>query len=156
MKLNILIVVLFALLLKESTSATTINVPNNVPLSNYNTLTSNVLYTVNMTFSPITIPAGSVFLMQFSIHFTIDNTSLNNCQYSLAGEAYSSAACSVAFNTQNNQYEVSFTNIYPSNLTNQSSLNLLVLLILFSLVSPILKWQRHKASIHISYQAEAV
>lgn len=97
MKLNILMGVMMVLLLKVTLS-TTINVPKGVSLSNYNTLTSDVVYTFNMTFLPLDIPSESTLLMQFSIHYSIDNTNLKNCQYSLTGGAYSAATCTVSFN----------------------------------------------------------
>lgn len=69
---------LILLLLRCGWCAITINV-NTVTLSNNYTLTSNVLYSLNMTFAPITVPAASSILMQFTIHYTIDASTLSNC-----------------------------------------------------------------------------
>jgi hypothetical protein len=104
MRFNILVGVLL-LFARELLALTTINVPNGVTLSNYNTLVTNVLYTVNMTLGPpITVPANSIFTLQFSIHYTIDAGSVSNCQYSITGASYSATLCTTDFNSQNNMY----------------------------------------------------
>ena len=116
-----LVLWLMVLLLRCGWCAVTINV-NTVTLSDTFTLTSNVLYSFNMTFAPITIPAASSILMQFTVHYTIDASTLANCRFSITGAAYTATSCTAAYNSQNNQYEVTFAGIYPSIATAQSSL----------------------------------
>lgn len=116
-----LVFALMLLVLRCGWCAITINV-NTVSLSNTLTLTSNVLYSLNMTFASITVPAASSILMQFTIHYTIDVSTLSNCKYSITGSTYTDTTCTPAYNSQNNQYEITFPGIYPSTATAQSSL----------------------------------
>lgn len=100
MKFVILIGIMAFLLIKQVDSQT-INSP--LPaLSSAYTLVSNVTYPINMSFGPIDIPASTKLLFQFSTHFTITN--LTNCQYSLNGISFTTAACSPSYNSQNTVY----------------------------------------------------
>lgn len=108
-------------------SSVTLNFPSGVTISNYNTLVSGVTYTINMTFSPISIPAGSTILMQFSTHYIINSSTVSACTFLISGSSYSSAVCSPNYNTNNALYEITFSGIYPSSVSNQGNLNLQVI-----------------------------
>lgn len=106
----------------------TINFPSGVTISNYNTLVSNVAYTVNMTFgSAIVVPANTIVTMQFSQHFIIDASTVGACKYLIGGTSYTTITCTTDYNANNGVYEINFLGIYPSTVSNQASLNLLVL-----------------------------
>jgi hypothetical protein len=119
--------VLIAVLIVATAAQITINFPNSVILSNYNTLVSNVAYTINMTFdSAITIPSGSYFLLQLSQHFIINSTTVGLCKYHITGSSYTTVSCNTNYNVNNAAYEISVMGIYALTANSQTAVNLLV------------------------------
>lgn len=113
-------------------SGVTMNFPNGVPISNYNTLVPDVTYTINMTFSSIVIPSGSTVLLQLPTHFITNANTVGACMYHITGLSYTNVTCTAGYNVNNLFNEIAFIGVYDSTMNNQVNLNIKVNLSLFS------------------------
>lgn len=116
-----------AVLIGVAVSQATINFQGTVSIANSKTLVTSA-YPLNMTFSsPITITGGSYFLLQLSQHFIINNSTVGPCMYQMSGPNYTTVSCTTNYNVNNAAYEINVVGIYPSTVTSQTSVNLLVI-----------------------------
>jgi hypothetical protein len=110
----------------------TIAVSNGATASDYYTLTPNVEYLINATFPVNTsITAGSYVTLQFMYRYNITASTLNNCRFSLDTITYSSTSCTVSSTGSSTAtiYTVKFPNLFPTAVSNQSGINLAVLIV---------------------------
>jgi hypothetical protein len=116
----------------------TLSFPNGTVCSDFYTLTPAVTYTMNLTFPTSSITAGSTVTIQFGYRYNLTTGVLSGCQFATGTGSYQAGSCSVAkFGTgTSTTYIVTYSNVYPSLASSQSSLNLKVPLALASSRSP--------------------
>ena len=134
------LLVLIAILIWIGQATFTLSFPNGTSYSDPYTLTPNVAYTMNITFPTNDISAGSTVDIQFGYRYSITAGSLSGCQFGIGGGAYQAGTCSVQqFGSgTSTSYIITYSNIYTSAALSQSSLNLKVTNMIFSLPSLIL------------------
>ena len=86
---------------------------------------------MNITFPSNDITAGSTVDVQFGYRYNIVPATLSGCQYSIGAGAYQAGTCSVVSTGSGTatSYLLTFSNIYPTLATAQTSLNLKVVMI---------------------------
>lgn len=93
-------------------------------LSSYLTLTP-ADYTLNLTFSSLSIPSGATPTIFFSNRYSITLATLTACSFlTSANTTYTPATCSVTSNSS--ATTVIFSGVYSSAVASQSSLSLKV------------------------------
>ena len=114
--------------MKEGSCTFTLSFPNGTVYTDPYTLTSNVGYTMNITFPTNDITAGSTVDIQFGYRYNIPTGTLSGCQFAIGGGAYQAGVCSVqSFGSGvSASYIITYSNIYTSTALSQSSLNLKV------------------------------
>lgn len=123
-------IILYVLLIKDTLNFT-ISFPNGGQSTDSYTLTSNVEYLMNATFpSSTTVPAGSYVTLQFLYRYNITASTLTNCRYSTNNASYTSTSCTVQSTGSSTAtiYTVRFPDVFPATMTNQSGINLAVLI----------------------------
>ena len=120
------------------TNSYTLSFPNGTTCTDYYTLTPAVTYTMNITFSPTPIAAGSYLTIQFGYRYNITATSLSNCQFTTSGASYATTNCTVSSSGASTAtvYVLTFPNVYPGDLVSQTAINLIVRQPLLSSRSP--------------------
>jgi len=129
---SLFLTILAYLMLIREISTYTIAVPSGATASDYYTLTPNVEYLINATFPVNTsITAGSYVTLQFQYRYNITNSTLNNCRFSLDTITYSPTNCNVSRSGSSTAtiYTLKFPNMFPTALSNQSGINLAVLIV---------------------------